>query len=114
MCTCVYACVRACMRACVRVCVCVVTSMYVTKIVVILHVDVVWQHYQNILSHELQSYRMVPGTLSVVVSDKVFFAGGYQGDKVFTGFITVAFVTDIDVSGLCTCDQPRRIDDETI
>ena len=95
-CACVHACMRACVcvLACVRACVCacVVTSMYVTKIVVILHVVVVWQHYQNILSHELQSYRMVPGTLSVVVSDKVFFAGGYQGDKVFTGSITVAFV----------------------
>ena len=111
MCTCVYA--HVCVY--VHVCVCECSYQYAcNKDSSIITCDVVWQHYQNILSHELQSYRMVPGTLSVVVSDKVFFAGGYQGDKVFTGSITVAFVTDIDVSGLCTCDQPTRINDETI
>ena len=46
---------------------------------------------------------MVPGTLQLVVSDKVFFAAGYEGDKV--GMLVVnTIVIKIVVSGLCACD----------
>lgn len=73
----------------------------------------VLQQYQNILQHELKSYRMIPGTLSVVVSDKVFFAAGYQGDKV-SWITTGVFVTGIVVSGMHTCDQQTGISNEAI
>ena len=40
------------------------------------------QQFQNILNNRVTTYQMAPGTLSVVVSDKVFFAAGYHGNKV--------------------------------
>jgi len=55
------------------------------------------QEFQNVLSNRMATYQMATGTLSVVISDQVFFAAGYHGNKVSN------ILSNIVVSLKCLC-----------